>query len=86
MLHDTCIPISYDLNFERYSLKASLSCCLSGSRYEGLSYIPGIVKLWESTGRAGGLPWINYFVGHIGGDDFFIGTMQKDDKRIFMDR
>jgi hypothetical protein len=33
---------------------------LSGSRYEGLSYIPGIVKLWESTGRAGGLPWINY--------------------------
>jgi hypothetical protein len=59
MLQDTCIPISYDLNFERYSLKASLSCCVSGSRYEGLSYIPGIVKLWESTGRAGGLPWIN---------------------------
>jgi hypothetical protein len=25
-----------------------------------LSHIPGIVKLWESTGRAGGLPWINY--------------------------
>jgi hypothetical protein len=24
-----------------------------------LSHIPGIVKLWESTGRAGGLPWIN---------------------------
>ncbi|MGA2404339.1 MAG: hypothetical protein ABSG91_21995, partial [Syntrophobacteraceae bacterium] len=25
-----------------------------------LSYIPGIVKLWESPGRAGGLPVINY--------------------------
>ena len=59
MLRDTCIPISYDLDFERYSLKASLSWALSGSRYEGLSYIPGIVKLCESTGTAGGLPWIN---------------------------
>ncbi len=23
--------------------------------------IPGIVKLWESPGRAGGLPMINYY-------------------------
>jgi hypothetical protein len=28
---------------------------------EGLSYIPGIVKLWESPGTAGGLLGINYF-------------------------
>jgi hypothetical protein len=30
-----------------------------------LSHIPGIVKLWESTGRAGGLPWINYSLWHM---------------------
>jgi len=33
---------------------------LSGSPLEGLSYNPGNVKLWESSGTAGGLPWINY--------------------------
>ena len=27
---------------------------------EGEKYTPGIVKLWESPGRAGGLPRINY--------------------------
>jgi len=35
------------VNFERFTL-------------EGLSYNPGNVKLWESPGTAGGLPWINY--------------------------
>jgi hypothetical protein len=29
---------------------------LSGSRPKRLSYFPGTVKLWESPGRAGGLP------------------------------
>ena len=27
---------------------------------EGEKHTPGIVKLWESPGRAGGLPMINY--------------------------
>ena len=30
---------------------------------EGEKYTPGIVKLWESPGRAGGLPMINYGPG-----------------------
>jgi len=33
---------------------------LSGSRIGGFLYIPGIVKLRESPGRAGGLPRSNY--------------------------
>jgi hypothetical protein len=32
---------------------------LSGSNFEGLSSTPGNVKLWESTGIAGGLPLFN---------------------------
>ena len=32
-------------------------------RGEGEKYTPGIVKLWESPGRAGGLPMINYGPG-----------------------
>ena len=35
---------------------------LSGSHFEGLSYTPGNVKLWESTGIAGGLPLLNYYI------------------------
>jgi len=31
---------------------------LSGSRIGGFFYIPGIVKLRESPGRAGGLPML----------------------------
>ena len=31
---------------------------------EGETHTPGIVKLWESPGRAGGLPRINYRVPH----------------------
>ena len=27
---------------------------------EGAKHTPGIVKLWESTGKAGGLPLVNY--------------------------
>jgi len=53
--HDTCIPILYDLNSRRFSLLAS--CAVNFERFTvgRLSYIPGIVKLWESPGRAGGL-------------------------------
>jgi hypothetical protein len=34
------------------------SCSVTLERFTAgrLSYIPGIVKLWESPGRAGGLP------------------------------
>jgi hypothetical protein len=41
--------------------KAFLS--VNFERFTGgkLSYIPVNVKLWESPGRAGGLPFINYF-------------------------
>jgi tetratricopeptide (TPR) repeat protein len=41
-------------------LKASFS--VNVERFTGwrLSYIPGIVKLWESPGKAGGLPKRNY--------------------------
>ena len=39
---------------------------MSGSRIGGFLYIPGIVKLWESPGRAGGLPRSNYHVALYG--------------------
>ena len=35
---------------------------MNGSRIGGFLYIPGIVKLGESPGRAGGLPRINYLL------------------------
>jgi magnesium-transporting ATPase (P-type) len=41
-------------------MKASLSVNFERFTLEGLSYNPGNVKLCESPGRAGGLPWINY--------------------------
>jgi hypothetical protein len=41
-------------------MKASLSVDFERVTLEGLSYNPGNVKLWESPGTAGGLPWINY--------------------------
>jgi hypothetical protein len=41
-------------------MKASLSVNFERFTPEGFSYIPGIVKLWESPGTAGGLLWINY--------------------------
>ena len=59
MLDDICIPTLYDLNFVHCSLKASLSVNFERFTLEGLSYNPGNVKLWESPGTAGGLPWIN---------------------------
>jgi hypothetical protein len=46
-------------------MKASLSVNFERFTPEGLSYIPGIAKLWESPGTAGGLLGINYF--------FFVG-------------
>ena len=54
MLDDICIPTLYDLSFVHYSLKASLSVNFERFTLEGLSYIPGNVKLWESSGTAGG--------------------------------
>jgi len=41
-------------------MESLLLCKLE--RFTGwrLSYFPGIVKLWESPGRAGGLPKRNY--------------------------
>lgn len=56
MLYDICIPTSYGLDSVRCSLKASLSVNFERFTFEGLSYSPGIVKLCESTGTAGGLP------------------------------
>jgi len=41
-------------------LKASLSVNFERFTLEGLSYNPGNVKLCESPGIAGGLPWVNY--------------------------
>jgi len=41
-------------------MKASLSVNFERFTLEGLSYNPGIVKLCESPGISGGLPWINY--------------------------
>jgi len=58
------------VSFERFTL-------------EGLSNIPGNVKLWESPGTAGGLPWINYH-GKLGGrqwqqmDGSFRGRCRKN--------
>jgi hypothetical protein len=40
-------------------MKASLSVNFERFTLEGLSYNPGNVKLWESPGISGGLPWIN---------------------------
>jgi len=34
-------------------------------RGEGETHTPGIVKLWESPGRAGGLPRINYLNAQV---------------------
>jgi hypothetical protein len=63
MLDDICIPILYDLSSVHFPLKASLSVNFERFTLEGLSHNPGNVKLWESPGIAGGLPWINYAVG-----------------------
>jgi hypothetical protein len=41
-------------------MKASLSVNFERFTLEGLSYNPGNVKLCESPGISGGLPWINY--------------------------
>jgi len=35
---------------------------LSGPRFGRLQHFPGTVKLWESPGKAGGLPKGNYFI------------------------
>jgi len=53
--HDTCIPISYGLNFAHLPLFASRTVNFERFTVGRLSYIPGIVKLWESPGIAGGL-------------------------------
>ena len=52
---DTCIPTLYGLNSQRRSLLAS--CAVNFERFTArrLSHIPGIVKLQESPGKAGGL-------------------------------
>ena len=57
----TCIPIWYDLNSGRRPLKASWLLNFERSRLGGFLIllvlsIPGYVKLYESPGRAGGLP------------------------------
>ncbi len=52
---DTCIPTLYGLNFLYKSFLAS--CAVNFERFSArmLSHIPGIVKLRESPGKAGGL-------------------------------
>ena len=69
--HDTCIPISYGLN--SVHLPRFASCPVNFERFTArrLSYIPGIVKLCESPGRAGGLLRINYSCDPVA--DFSIG-------------
>jgi|LGVF01.1.fsa_nt_gb hypothetical protein len=53
------IPTLNGLNFEHFPLKTSLSLfTLSGSHQRRFSYILGNVKLYESSGKAGGLPMI----------------------------
>jgi hypothetical protein len=44
-------------------MKASLSVNFERFTLEGLSYNPGNVKLCESPGISGGLPWINHHAG-----------------------
>jgi len=53
--HDTCIPISHGLNFIHLPLIASRPVNFERFTAERLSYIPEIVKLFESPSRAGGL-------------------------------
>ncbi len=57
------IPTWYGLDFVSVPLKASYS--VNFERFTGwrLSHSPGFVKLWESPGRAGGLPKRNYLSG-----------------------
>ena len=54
----TCNPTTCGLNFVSYPSKASLTVNFERFTVRRLSYIPGNVKLWESPGRAGGLPTI----------------------------
>jgi hypothetical protein len=57
---DTCIPISHELNFVQIPQIASRPVNFERFTAGRLSFIPGIVKLYESPGRAGGLLRIIY--------------------------
>ena len=63
--YDTCIPMMYGLNFGRRSTEASFPVNFERFTDRRFPFIPGIVKLRESPGRAGGLPRINYQTGTI---------------------
>jgi hypothetical protein len=58
--HDTCIPISHELDFVQLPQIASRPVNFERFTAGRLSFIPGIVKLYESPGRAGGLLRIIY--------------------------
>ena len=62
--HDTCIPISHGLNSAHLPQIASRPVNFERFTAGRLSYIPGIVKLYESPGRAGGLLRRIYPVAH----------------------
>src|SRR3990170_6173070 len=53
-----CNPTTCGLNFVSHPSKTSLTVNFEQFTVRRLSYIPGNVKLWESPGRAGGLPTI----------------------------
>jgi hypothetical protein len=53
--HGTCIPILHGLNSVHLPQIASRPVNFERFTAGRLSFIPGIVKLYESPGRAGGL-------------------------------
>ena len=54
--HGTCTPTRCGLTSVSRPLKASRGVSFERFTPGRLSYFPGPVKLWESPGRAGGLP------------------------------
>jgi hypothetical protein len=58
--HDTCIPISHELDFVQLPQIASRPVSFERFTAGRLSFIPGIVKLYESPSRSRGLLRIIY--------------------------
>src|SRR5919108_6508734 len=54
------VPLGMAESLAVWHDKLPLGRTLSGSRREFVTLTPGTVKLWESPGRAGGLPRLNY--------------------------